>query len=280
MRYWVVKGKPGNLGEHEDYGRRKRVTWQAGRLPKDLRRDDRIFLWQSSPAKRLVALARVAEVNVGTNRAGKTLFDLVYLTPILQEQIAIDELREYYSINEASFLKSGPFATVYPLDKAQGEDLFRIVAVRNPDIWRVWPDISIREPERVGRVIASSILPPPLRVEVIVNRIIRDTAESKRLKDLYGNRCQVCNERIEIAEKRFYSETHHIRPLGGIHRGLDHAGNMLVLCPNHHAMFDFGVARFISETSVHIGSRHYPLTTRHKLYEKCIRYHNKRIFGR
>lgn len=38
-----------------------------------------------------------------------------------------------------------------------------------------------------------------------------------------------------------YAESHHIRPLGKKHQGIDHQSNMVVLCPNHHAMFDYGV---------------------------------------
>lgn len=280
MRYWVVKGKPSRFGAEEDYVPGRAETWETGRLPKDISRNDRIFLWLSSPAKRLAALAKVTDVDVGINSKGKTLFDLIYLTRILNDQISISELRQYRPISQASFLKSGPFATIYPLDQGQGESLFRIVALHNPEVWKVWPKIAIREPERVSKAKASSLIAPPSRLKVTVNRIIRDTAESRRLKLKYDNRCQVCNERIEIATGLFYSQVHHIRPLGGTHRGLDHPGNMLVLCPNHHAMFDFGLPRFISETTVRIGSQRRRLAMRHKVDEENISYHNKRIFVR
>ena len=53
----------------------------------------------------------------------------------------------------------------------------------------------------------------------------------------------MCGEHVAtlesaLYEDRGYAEVHHIRPLGSGHDGPDHPGNMLVLCPNHHAAFD------------------------------------------
>ena len=39
---------------------------------------------------------------------------------------------------------------------------------------------------------------------------------------------------------RLYAEVHHIMPRNK-HNGPDVRENMLVLCPNHHVEFDFGV---------------------------------------
>jgi hypothetical protein len=278
MKYWVLKGKPWNFEEGEYAKPGNQGRWGASRLPKEVTRNDRLFVWESSPATRLVALGRLQKVYVRKSRAGKTLFDVVYLAKLL-ETISIVELRQYRSLRDASFLKSGPFATVYPLSNDQGESLFRIAALRNPDLWSVWSDIAVKEHEEMDKPIASSLLAPPLRVEVIINRIIRDTAKTKLLKIKYGHRCQLCGERIEVRKGKFYAEVHHIRPLGGKHKGLDKDGNMIVLCPNHHAMFDFGIPRFLSNTKVQIGSRRYTLITRHKLNEESVSYHNKRIFG-
>ena len=35
------------------------------------------------------------------------------------------------------------------------------------------------------------------------------------------------------------SEAHHIKPLGNPYKGPDIAENILVLCPNHHAILDY-----------------------------------------
>jgi len=72
-----------------------------------------------------------------------------------------------------------------------------------------------------------------------VIRFIRDTEKSKLLKKKYDNRCQVCNYRITVNSNRNYSEVHHILPLKD--GGPDNFSNMVVLCPTHHAEFDYKV---------------------------------------
>jgi 5-methylcytosine-specific restriction endonuclease McrA len=81
---------------------------------------------------------------------------------------------------------------------------------------------------------------PPKRVRYISSRTVRNTAKGEHLKQLYKYKCQVCGYRIRIprAGSGLYVEVHHLRPLGGNHRGRDRKDNMLVLCPNCHAEFD------------------------------------------
>lgn len=80
---------------------------------------------------------------------------------------------------------------------------------------------------------------PPAKVGAKVLRFIRDTRKSKLLKRKYENRCQVCNYRLEITDRVYYSEVHHLYPLKD--GGPDSFDNMIVLCPTHHAEFDFKV---------------------------------------
>jgi hypothetical protein len=117
---------------------------------------------------------------------------------------------------------------------------------------------------------------PPARYEARVSRIIRDTPLARELKHLYGFACQVCgcNFRVEPAPNSFYIEVHHVRPLGGDHAGSDSQANMLVLCPNHHAMFDYGIPRFLSLRSIEIAGVVHDLTTKHDLSPDSIEYHN------
>lgn len=121
---------------------------------------------------------------------------------------------------------------------------------------------------------------PPPRCEAQVSRIIRDTKLARELKSLYGFACQVCGLRIEPTRGSFYVEVHHVRPLGGGHDGLDTHGNMLVLCPNHHAMFDFGIPRFLSLQRIEIAGTTYDLVLKHALSEESIAYHNAKLRSR
>ncbi len=118
---------------------------------------------------------------------------------------------------------------------------------------------------------------PPKRFTVTVNRVVRDSAASRALKSLYDHKCQVCGTSLELTVGQFYSEAHHIRPLGGAHQGTDSHDNMLVLCPNDHALFDYGVPKFIDAQTILIGKRKIVLTLRHSLSEAAIHYHNSEI---
>lgn len=91
----------------------------------------------------------------------------------------------------------------------------------------------------VDRDEQASDLSPPKK-EYTVARTIRNTTIAKELKDLYDHRCQVCGKRRE-RNSTGYAEAHHIHPLGDEPPGPDTKENILVLCPNHHADFDFGM---------------------------------------
>ena len=98
-----------------------------------------------------------------------------------------------------------------------------------PGLYRM-RDAKNKTPDRKGE-------PIPEKVSSEVNRFIRDSTLVKKLKKLYGSRCQICGYTIEYSEDMFYSEVHHYKPLE--RGGSDDIGNMLVLCPNHHAEFDY-----------------------------------------
>jgi hypothetical protein len=71
------------------------------------------------------------------------------------------------------------------------------------------------------------------------NRIIRDTALSRTVKEFVGNKCQLCDTNIVLHNGSCYTEAHHIRPLGVPHNGPDSKSNIIVLCPNCHVCCDF-----------------------------------------
>lgn len=88
----------------------------------------------------------------------------------------------------------------------------------------------------------------PSRKTSTVTRVVRDTTLSKEVKARYDHTCQVCNIQLR-GPAGPYAEAAHIRPLGRPHDGPDTPDNILVLCPNHHFLFDvgaFGVAEDFS----------------------------------
>ncbi len=85
---------------------------------------------------------------------------------------------------------------------------------------------------------------PPPKIRFENTRFIRNTKKTHELKKLYENKCQICNYLITKPNNEYYSEVHHIWPLGKKPiGGDDDYENMLVLCPTHHAEFDYTVIK-------------------------------------
>jgi len=107
---------------------------------------------------------------------------------------------------------------------------------------------------------------PPARVEATITRIIRDTALVCRLKALYNDTCQICGLRLELSTGRGYSEGHHLQPLGAPHKGLDIQENIIIVCPNCHALLD--------RCSLPLSTEKLTVHPQHRLGETYLRFHN------
>jgi 5-methylcytosine-specific restriction protein A len=81
-----------------------------------------------------------------------------------------------------------------------------------------------------------------------------------------------------------YAEGHHLRPLGRPHEGPDTPENLVVLCPNHHADFDYGLVS-VDPGSLTVAHAYEPrlsgttLTVDgdHPLAPEHLAYHNREI---
>ena len=127
-------------------------------------------------------------------------------------------------------------------------------------------------------------MPFPKRRHVEIIRIIRNTTKSKELKELYKGKCQVCGETLPTKDG-FYSEVHHLQPLGGDHKGVDDQSNMIVVCPNHHALFDAGAIAIVPKTLEIISYNGIVIsllsrTESHIIHENFIRYHFENRFNK
>lgn len=112
----------------------------------------------------------------------------------------------------------------------------------------------------------------PGRAMQTTYRILRDTALARQIKLLHRDECQICGVALRISPSRTYSEAHHIIPIGGLHAGPDVASNVIVLCPNHHALCDMGAVALRREDIHEVPG--------HEIAEASLRYHNEQIFGR
>lgn len=109
----------------------------------------------------------------------------------------------------------------------------------------------------------------PGRDEQLVYRIIRDTVLARKIKALHHFECQICGITIDLGNDIRYAEAHHIIPLGRPHDGPDIASNIIVVCPNHHAMLDLGAICLNAEALQNISG--------HFLDSRSIEYHNTKI---
>lgn len=121
--------------------------------------------------------------------------------------------------------------------------------------------------------LPSDIEPPgtPDRLLTETYRILRDTELARKIKAIHKNICQVCGQTITLLNGETYAEAHHIKPLGTPHNGPDVAENIVVLCPNHHVMFDYGAVSLDTEDIRSVQG--------HVIGDAYVAYHNENIFG-
>ena len=141
--------------------------------------------------------------------------------------------------------------------------------------FRVWRYRLIKLPSIPIRADADSAQHAPhssaRRREATVQRLVRDTAQARRIKALYGYRCQICGVRLEGLAGP-YAEAAHIRPLGAPHNGPDTSDNILCLCPNHHVLLDHGGVGIGGDLSlIGVEGRLY-VHPRHRIDEEHLRY--------
>jgi putative restriction endonuclease len=108
--------------------------------------------------------------------------------------------------------------------------------------YTIWRFTLVREPSSPTSLAVPSQAPTgnttPGSKPVTTLRVVRNTDVATWVKEKHDYHCQVCGERLETPGGP-YAEGAHIRPLGQPHNGPDTPDNVLCLCPNHHALFDF-----------------------------------------
>ncbi|MBP2173292.1 HNH endonuclease [Methanococcus voltae] len=108
------------------------------------------------------------------------------------------------------------------------------------------------------------------RVPQNIKRIVRNTKIIRELKALHNNTCQLCNTKLKFEENIYYSEGHHIMPLGEPHNGPDVKENIIILCPNCHAMCDYG--------AIELNLNNIKNVEEHILKKEYVDYHNTKLY--
>jgi len=108
----------------------------------------------------------------------------------------------------------------------------------------------------------------PERVATTISRILRNSPLVTALKRRYNFSCQICGTRLDLPNSFFYCEAHHIRPLGAPHNGSDKESNLVIVCPNHHVLLDYGAIPLSTGSLV---------SSTHFIDQANIDYHNTAI---
>ena len=138
--------------------------------------------------------------------------------------------------------------TAVPLDEGMiaARDLIELYFDENEQE-RVRPSGGQPAPEEHpdSYVEAEKEVLPVQRVYVSASRQVRDQKIVGLIRRLYGDKCAVCGQALQMGRKGLtYSEVGHVKPVGLPFRGPDHISNVLPFCPNHHRQFDRGAVYF------------------------------------
>ncbi len=123
----------------------------------------------------------------------------------------------------------------------------------------------------------------PMTRATHIQRIVRDAAAARRIKELYGDECQICGLRLAGPDGKSYSEGAHIKPLGTPHNGPDVERNILCLCPNCHVRLDIGSILIGDDWSIIVRAGVFGENVRaklkthkkHRVHQEYIRYHRE-----
>ncbi|MCI4044972.1 YDG/SRA domain-containing protein [Streptomyces sp. TRM75563] len=122
------------------------------------------------------------------------------------------------------------------------------------------------------------------RRSISVERIVRKSAVTKRVKRLHGYICQVCRTPLRVNSSGMnYAEGAHVHALGGPEGGPDVDGNVLCLCPNCHVKLDRGALyltddfRAVDRFATEDGRRVVPLrmVDGHRVQKRFIQAHRR-----
>jgi predicted HNH restriction endonuclease len=176
-----------------------------------------------------------------------------YLTSLLDREITMAQLRADKVVQSASFLKSGPAVTVFPVTVEQGERIVQHVYLWNRGTRTTWRDLrlsnetaaSIRQNERVTE--RSS--PEGRKRLALHQRAERDPrlAENKKRASLQRTGalgCEVCGFEFGIMYGelgRDFIEVHHRIPLSLKRRpSVTKLEDLATVCSNCHRMLHRG----------------------------------------
>ncbi|MFG2224407.1 YDG/SRA domain-containing protein [Streptomyces sp. NPDC048644] len=163
--------------------------------------------------------------------------------------------------------------------KTVGKEGFRICQFR---LVKVGPDETVKPQPVSPDGDTKTDLEEQFRRTVAYERLLRDSAVVRNVKEWYRDTCQMCDVRLVVSpDDKAISEAAHIQALGKPHNGPDTIENVLCLCPNCHALFDRGALQLTDDFDVIDGLTQkfkYALTRvkEHQIQVRYLRQHRSR----
>ncbi len=250
MRYWVVRAKPAWNDPFEDWIIPNSVgRWQTKRPPRTWEKGDRVFVWASSPQQEIVGLGQLYSLPTKPDREGRYWFRLNYLSGVLQKPVARNVLTGNPVLRKSILLKSGPSFSVVRLTDSEGEELYRLVAQRNPEASSIWPEL-LRNADALAPVLIDIDLEgkegsKSFRTHIQIERDPKLVRAKKHavLEETGRLKCEVCD--FDFFEQygevgNGFCEVHHLLPLAQKGRRTTTLSNLAVVCSNCHRIIHRG----------------------------------------
>jgi hypothetical protein len=244
QQYWVVKGRRDQNDFESMLQPGRRDSWRTSRPPRAWAAGDRLFFWESSPARHVVGLGTLLSVPVGNHaRRREIRFGVRYLTRVLDHPVSQEALRAVPAVQGASFLESGPSGTLFPLTKAQAEALLALVRRQNPALRVDWPELPSNPADvlTINDVDNSATEGGQKLVEHYRRERSRRLIEWKKAEyqRKHGHlSCEICGFNFKGAYGALgdgYCEVHHTKPLSArVRAGRTKLSELAVVCSNCH----------------------------------------------
>lgn len=251
QRAWIVKATWDRIDRLVPH---VTATWGTKKPPKGWNPGDRLYFWQGSPKLRIESIGVLVDVELPEHKGEEARFLVRYVSGLLDKPVGINALREDPVVGEASFLKSGPAGTLFPLTDERDARIAEMILEANPDVEHVFADweghirgssaIFDSDVDREEIDDLADIQSGLDAREFIVRAIARRRGQPQFRQELlraYGTRCAITG-----TEEPSCLEAAHIWPYKGEHTNT--VRNGLLLRADIHTLFDLNLIAINPET--------------------------------
>jgi len=250
MRYWIVRAKPAWNDPFEDWIIPNSVgRWQTKRPPRVWDKGDRIFVWASSPQQEIIGLGQLYALPTKPDREGRFWFRINYLSGVLPKPVARKVLASSPKLRKSIILKNGPSFSVVRLTDSEGEELYRLVAQRNPETCTIWPEllrnVAPLAPISIDIDLEGREGSKSLQTHIQIERDPKLVKAKKQavLAETGSLKCEVCG--FDFFEQygdvgNGFCEVHHLQPLAEKGRRKTTLSDLAIICSNCHRIIHRG----------------------------------------